>query len=319
MAFWLIARNAFAELLRQPASLIVLFGASSFIGLSANVYYFGFGDDARLVKNMVLALVFLAGLFYVVLGASSTLAREIRAGTALTVLAKPVGRFAFLLGKFTGLGLALAFALALLGLCALLASRMAFDVTGAPDRLAASLYFAAIAGALAYGAVANYLGNRPFVGDSSLALALLMSLVFLGVNSFDRHGQFQTWGQGIDWRLIPATVLLLMALLILGAIALACTTRLDVGPTLALCSGIFLLGLMSDYLLQNALAQNASWAQLARAALPNLQLFWVADGLTPGKTIPWSYVAQSGAYAACLLIGTLSLALLSFRGRELAG
>lgn len=319
MAFTLIAFNAFMELLRQPASLIVLFGTSAFIGLSSNVYYFGFGDDARLVKNMVLALMFLAGLFHVVLGASSTLAREIRSGTALTVLAKPVGRFTFLLGKFAGLGLALAFQTLVLTLCALLASRMAFDTYGAPDRTAAGLYFGAILAALAFGALTNYLAKRPFVGDATLALALLMGVVFAGVNFIDRHGHVQAWGQGIDWRLAPASALLWMALMVLAALAMACTTRLDTGPTLALCSGIFLLGLMSDYLLRPAVERGSAWAQVAQAVLPNLQLFWTADALTPGKSIPWSYVAKSGIYALCLLCSVLSLALLSFRTRELAG
>lgn len=319
MAFWFIASNAFAELLRQPASLIVLFGTASFIGLSSNVYYFGFGDDARLVKNMVLALLFLAGLFYVVLGASSTLAREIRTGTALTVLAKPVGRYTFLLGKFVGLCCALAFAMFVLGLCAMLASRMAFDASGSPDRLAASLYFGALLAALAFGAASNYFAERPFIGDATLALAILMVLVFLGLNGFDRHGRVQHWGDGVDWRIIPASVLLWMALTVLASFAIACTTRLDVGPTLALCSGVFLLGLMSDYLLSGALDQGLIWAKTARAILPNLQLYWVADALTPGKTIPWSYVAQAGAYTLCLWSGILALALLSFRSRELAG
>ena len=52
----------------------------------------------------------------------------------------------------------------------------------------------------------------------------------------------------MDWRLIPAAVLILFALWILAALALACSTRFDMIPTLAICSALFLLGIMSDYL-----------------------------------------------------------------------
>jgi ABC-type Fe3+-siderophore transport system permease subunit len=52
----------------------------------------------------------------------------------------------------------------------------------------------------------------------------------------------------VDWRLVPAAVLILFALWILAALALACSTRFDMIPTLAICSALFLVGIMSDYL-----------------------------------------------------------------------
>src|SRR5262249_27458840 len=54
--------------------------------------------------------------------------------------------------------------------------------------------------------------------------------------------------KGVDWRLVPAAILILFALWILAALALACSTRWEIIPTLAICSAFFLLGLMSDYL-----------------------------------------------------------------------
>ena len=69
----------------------------------ACVNYFGFGDEPKLIKNSALAVMFLAGLFGAVLSASASVAREIRSGTALAVLAKPVSRAQFLLAKYAGL------------------------------------------------------------------------------------------------------------------------------------------------------------------------------------------------------------------------
>src|SRR5580704_10497181 len=103
--FFTIAVNAFMELVRQPVFLLLMTGSVAFEIFLATPYYFAFGDEPKLVKNSVLAVMLLAGLFGAVLSASSSLAREIRSGTALAVLSKPVGRAQFLLAKYVGVAL----------------------------------------------------------------------------------------------------------------------------------------------------------------------------------------------------------------------
>src|SRR6202451_645417 len=105
--FLTIAINAFMELVRQPVFLLLMTGSLAFEMFLAVPYYFAFGDEPKLVKNSVLAIMLLAGLFGAVLSASASLAREIRSGTALAVLSKPVGRANFILAKYAGLCLAL--------------------------------------------------------------------------------------------------------------------------------------------------------------------------------------------------------------------
>src|SRR5574339_121385 len=95
--FVTIAINTFMELVRQPIFLLLTTASAAFEIFLATPYYFAFGDEPKLVKNSVLAVMFLAGLFGAVLSASASLAREIRSGTALAVLSKPVGRAQFLL------------------------------------------------------------------------------------------------------------------------------------------------------------------------------------------------------------------------------
>ena len=77
--------------------------------------------------------MFLAGLFGAVLSASASVGREIRSGTALAVLAKPVSRGQFLLAKYAGLSFALAILAFVNCIAALLATRMAFDAYGDID------------------------------------------------------------------------------------------------------------------------------------------------------------------------------------------
>ncbi len=90
--FLTIAANAFMELIRQPVFLLLMTCSVVFEIFLATPYYFAFGDEPKLVKNSTLAVMLLAGLLGAVLSASASLAREIRGGTALAVLSKPIGQ-----------------------------------------------------------------------------------------------------------------------------------------------------------------------------------------------------------------------------------
>ena len=95
------------ELVRQSIYLILMTASTAFIAFLSSIYYFGFGDDPKLVKDSALAVMLLTGLFGAVLSAAASVAHEIRSGTALAVLAKPVGRIQFLLAKYFGVAAAL--------------------------------------------------------------------------------------------------------------------------------------------------------------------------------------------------------------------
>src|ERR1017187_7253923 len=143
--FLTIAANAFMELIRQPVFLLLMTGSVLFEIFLAVPYYFAFGDEPKVVENSVLAAMLLSGLFGAVLSASASLAREIRSGTALAVLSKPVGRAQFLLAKFAGLAAALTVLTYVNLIGVLLASRMAFDSYGKTDLPAVGIFAASVA------------------------------------------------------------------------------------------------------------------------------------------------------------------------------
>jgi hypothetical protein len=214
----------------------------------ATPYYFAFGDEPKLVKNSTLAVMLLAGLLGAVLSASASLAREIRSGTALAVLSKPVGRAQFLLAKYAGLIVALALLTYVNLIAALLASRMAFDAYGSTDLFALGLFILALVVAYLLGGFSNFFLRRPFVSDAVFGVLVMVTVAFVVISFFDQHGQPRAFATGVDWRMIPAAVLILFALWILAGLALACSTRFDMIPTLVICSALFLVGIMSDYL-----------------------------------------------------------------------
>jgi ABC-type transport system involved in multi-copper enzyme maturation permease subunit len=317
--FATIAVNAFMELVRQPVFLLLMTVSVVFEIFLATPYYFAFGDEPKLVKNSALAVMLLAGLFGAVLSASASLAREIRSGTALAVLSKPVGRAQFLLAKFTGLAMALSVLTYVNMIGLLLASRMAFDAYGGIDFVALSIFMGGLLLGYLLGGFSNFFLRRPFVSDATISVVFMLTVAFVVISFFNNKGEAQSFAAGVDWRLVPASVLVLFALWILAGLALACSTRLEMIPTLAICSGLFMLGLMSQYLFAEK-AKAGSWiASVLYTVTPNWQLFWLADALDTGKGLYyWGYVGKALGYAVCYIGAALAVAVMLFEDRELS-
>ena len=99
-----LARLTAADLLRQPATWLVLCLAVVLVGLSLvfGMFSFADADRMRMLCSSGIAVSALAGLFLGVVGATVAVHRELADRTALTLLAKPIGRGEFLLGKALG-------------------------------------------------------------------------------------------------------------------------------------------------------------------------------------------------------------------------
>ena len=316
--FVTIAANAFMELIRQPVFLLLMSSSAVFAVFLASIPYFGFGDDPKLVKDSVLAVMLLAGLLGAVLSASNSLAREIRAGTALAVLSKPVGRAEFLLAKYAGVAAALTVLTYVNMIAALLASRMGYDAYGGTDWLGLGIFLGALVLAYGMAGFSNFFLRRPFVSDALLGVVGMLTLAFVVINFLDKEGKVQAFAVGIDWRMVRAGLLILFALWILAGLALLCSTRLELISTLVICSAVFLLGLVSDYFFGTRAEKGSWWASVLYAVLPNWQLLWAADALETGKNIPWSYLGRALGYCVAYVGAALAVAMVLFEDRELS-
>ena len=226
--FGTIAYNAFMEVAQQPVYLLLMACSGFFCVFLSVVPYFGFGDDIQMVKTSTLAVTLVTGLFGAVLCSSSSVAREIRTGTALAVLSKPVGRARFILGKYVGLSGALMLLVYANLIACLLASRMAYDAYGSADTFSFGVYcLGGLLTAFVAGGFLNYFLQVRFVITTVIAVVILTTAMLIIILATEA----ETTGAGadprvVDWRLISASVLILFAVLILTALALACSTRL---------------------------------------------------------------------------------------------
>ena len=147
---------------------------------------------------------------------------------------------------------------------------------------------------------------------------MFSTLSFITACFLTKNWGLQPFGALMDWRMLSAGILILCALLVLASVALACSTRMELMPTLAVCSIVFVLGLMTDYLFGRASDGGSIMASVCYAVLPNWQLFWMADALEGEKIIPFEYIIRAMSYVVCYMVASLSLALALFEDRELS-
>ncbi len=111
-----IALSTFKTEVSQPLFMLVVGIGMVFVVLSIFIPYNTFGEDIKLYKDSGLTLIRVLAIFTAIWAASKSVAEEIEGRTALTVLSKPVGRRQFILGKFTGISLAIFLLFVIVGL-----------------------------------------------------------------------------------------------------------------------------------------------------------------------------------------------------------
>jgi hypothetical protein len=196
---------------------------------------------------------------------------------------------------------------------------MAFDAYGKTDLPAIGIFGGGILLAYALAGFSNFFLRRPFVSDAVFAMLVFTTLAAFIVFQFTRQMESLGTVATVNWNLLPAGILILFALWILAAVALACSTRFDTIPTLAICSAIFLIGLMSDYFFGRRAETGEWWASTLYSVIPNWQLFWLADAIETGKsTFQWAYVGKAFAYMICYAGAALAAGAALFEERELS-
>jgi ABC-type transport system involved in multi-copper enzyme maturation permease subunit len=106
-AAWTIAKNTYREIIRDRILYGIVVFALLLMGLSLVLGQLSFAEQARISADFGFAGIQLGAVVLAVFIGSSLVAKEIEKQTILTLLARPITRPQFLVGKFMGLSLVL--------------------------------------------------------------------------------------------------------------------------------------------------------------------------------------------------------------------
>jgi ABC-2 type transport system permease protein len=333
-----IARNTFTECIRQPIFVVLILVGGLAMILNPMLAGYTMEDDNKLLWDLGLSTLFLAGLLLAAFSATGVLATEIENKTVLTVVSKPVSRPVFVLGKYVGVASAIAVAYWILSVVFLLTVRHKVMSTASDQfdmpvwvcggGLAVVAFIVATAG--------NYFYRWVFTSSLVLWLASLLSLGFVMVlmlqkNTFQTENawfviqpitsEFHEGGAFAHGQIFIGLLMIFEAVLILVAIAIAASTRLGQVMTLTLCTGAFVLGLISGYIHTqfgnpSRPAFTRTLANLFYTLVPDMQMLWPADALSQGNNIPITFLGVLSSYAFLYIVAILAAAVALFQTRE---
>ncbi len=104
---WAIAANTFRDLVRQKVFYFMLVFALILIGTSLAMASISFQGQLQTVMDVCLGAMSVFTMLLAVLSAAMLLPKDVEDRTLYTILAKPVARFEYLLGKLAGVKLIL--------------------------------------------------------------------------------------------------------------------------------------------------------------------------------------------------------------------
>ncbi|MCE0485090.1 MAG: ABC transporter permease [Methylacidiphilales bacterium] len=296
-----IGRNTLTEAVRQKVLSVLLIFALVLVGSSVLVSEIAGGLDAsslfeqqiKFVKDFGCGAIGLFGFAIALLSTAQLIPQELHNRTIYTILAKPVRRSEFLLGKFFGIVLLLALCVALMSLA-----------------FAAALYWQEQLGLAAVDAadtqIPNWQQNPTLVSQYHNDVA-------------------QIYQQVRDPQLIEAILLLFMKLVMTTGIALLISTFASSSIfTIVTTFMIYLIGHMESTAREFWLARGAEmsiWQSglvgFISLLIPDMNSFTIVDEILAGNHVPWSHALNLLGYANAYLIVLLAVSIIIFDYREL--
>lgn len=312
-----IAKNTFIETLRQPIYAVIIFASLFLLFISPSLTMYTMSDDNKLLREIGLSTLFLASLFIAIFSASSAVSTEIENKTISTVLTKPVRRPIFIIAKFLGVIAAVGLAHYICTIALLMAIRHGVleSASDTHDWTVVTAATGTVATALLLSAFFNYSYDWKYTSTAIVLMGMFATFAITFLALIDRQWKFNPHDNRISSVDIYGSILLLLAAMIIAALAIALSARFNIVVTLSACIGVFLLGLISDYVF-GRFAQTHLWAKVGRFIVPNLQVFWISDAIYEGSQVPLKYILIGASYAICYTAAILALAVAIFQRRQ---
>ncbi len=269
---WALTQNTFLELVRMRVFYFFLLFALLVIGSSIFTVQFSFQDQFQVLKDVSLGAIsifsWLLGMFCTAL----LLPRDLEDRTLYTILAKPVPRFEYLLGKLLGVFLLLAAAIGVMGV----------------------LFFGVLA-----------------LREQQVLAELAREASKQATPAEDLAKQIaEVKAAAFQWNLLPGLGVIYLKAALCSALTLLISTFATSTVFTVLVSVVIYLighvqGIARDYWMRGG---EASWVVkvcLALVALifPDLQLFNVVDEIAVGTAVP------AGVFGEIAVLGLLYTAV----------
>lgn len=281
---WALALNTLTELTRQKIFYFLLLFALLIIGNSAFAARFSFAEEFQMLKDVALGAMSIFSSLLAILATAMLLPRDIEDRTLYTILAKPVPRFEYLLGKLAGVLFLLLIAVGVMALLFL-----------------AVLYFRE---QTVLEITRRQLGSVPS-DERDAAIQAITDSTF-------------------NWNLLPGIALIYCKAAIIAAVTLLISTFASSGIFTVITSVmVYFIGHLQatarEFWLQTSEGTWFTRPLLAAIALifPDFQAFSLTDDIVVGTPVPLDLFLQTGALAVLYVMVYYLIAAFILSGKEL--
>ena len=273
-----IAMNTLTEAVRQKVFNFFLIIGLVFIASASFFAQFSFGEQIKFIKDTCLGVISVISTLIAIVGTAQLLPSEVENRTIYTILAKPVRRFEFLLGKFMGSLLLLVLSV-----------------------LAMSILFGAVLVIKEQGMIREL--RQTYLGQTEADRA----------DARRQIQQLQTAAVDVD--LVKAiTADLTKATLVASITLLISTFSTSLVFNVVVPFMVFVAGMLRGTAVEMWGGHQVLMALLA--IVPDFGLFSIADEINLGNVVPWAHVGQIVAYGLARTLVVVAAHLI-FSRREI--
>jgi ABC-type transport system involved in multi-copper enzyme maturation permease subunit len=297
-----IGRNTLLEAVRQKVLNVLLIFAIVLVGCSVGISQLATPDldaagifDAQIkfVKDFGCGSISIFGYFIALLSTAQLIPQELHNRTIYTILAKPVRRSEFLLGKFLGVVLLLTLCVALMSL-------------GFAGTLSWQEFRGVQYAAQQYSQVPNWQQNVYIYGQYQHDVALITQQVR-------------------DPQIVEAILLIFAKLVMASGMALLISTFATSSIfTIVTTTMLYLIGHMESTARDVWLAAGAhasifqsGLVGLISILVPDMNAFTIVDEILAGNHVPWAHGCDLLGYAGAYLVVLLATSVVIFEYREI--
>jgi len=302
--------NAAKITIGDPFFLILHLTILLLIAILGAIPGFTYGEHLRLLRDQVLASIFMINCLGVTFGLIRSVTDDIRRGAVSVLMSRPIGSFSVVTGKWAGVILSII----ILHFSGFIGYLWISEITFDPDHLnmgSLILYLSVIVIALNIAALRHFLFGGSYAFHANYILAGILTFTFIIRLSTQNISNY-------DFQSIQSSIILFGGIITFSAVMLPISVTADSAFVLSAGIAIFFFGLISEYIITIAIKQDII-NTIIKSIVPNWQIYWVADRLVEGQSIPLDYFYICSLHTLLFFVFYLIIATFLYERMEMHG